>query len=181
MDPVSKDNTKEEIHFIGHHQERGFRKNYYSSWKSFWGDFQYLISRRNRIKNAMRSDVVDPAFRERLMLTVTEVNRCRYCRAFHVQQAYQVGLSDSEVLTFIQGNLPQSIPEDQKFAVLYARSWAESNGKTEAELDDRLLEAYGEDGFDAIEIILHMIRMGNLLGNTWDFILYRISFGKWGV
>jgi len=93
----------------------------------------------------------------------------------------QVGLSDSEVLSFVQGNLPQTIPEDQRLAVLYARSWAEGNGMTEAGLDDQLLEAYGEDGYDAIKIILRMIRMGNLLGNTWDFILYRLSFGRWGV
>ena len=158
-----------------------FRKNYYSSLKSFWGDIRILISSRDRIKKAMRSDIVDPAFRERLMLTVTEVNQCRYCRAFHVQQASQVGLSDSEVLSFVQGNLPQTIPENQRLAVLYARSWAEGNGMTEAGFDDQLLEAYGEDGYDAIETILRMIRMGNLLGNTWDFILYRLSFGRWGV
>jgi len=158
-----------------------FRKKYYSSLKSVWLDIRILISSRDRIKKAMRSDIVDPAFRERLMLTVTEVNQCRYCRAFHVQQASQVGLSDSEVLSFVQGNLPQTIPEDQRLAVLYARSWAEGNGMTEAGLDDQLLEAYGEDGYDAIKIILRMIRMGNLLGNTWDFILYRLSFGRWGV
>lgn len=140
-----------------------------------------MISKRYRIEKAMRSDMVDPAFRERLMLTVTEVNQCRYCRAFHVRQAYQVGLSDGEVLSFTQGNLPQTIPEDQRLAVLYVRSWAVGNGKAEAGFDDQLLEAYGEDGFDAIEIILRMIRMGNLLGNTWDFILYRLSFGRWGV
>jgi len=23
--------------------------------------------------------------------------------------------------------------------------------------------------------------MGNLLGNTWDYVLYRISSGRWGV
>jgi len=62
-----------------------------------------LISRRYRIKKAMRSDLVDPAFRERKMLMVTEVNQCRYCPAFHVQQAYKVGLSDGEVLSFVQG------------------------------------------------------------------------------
>ena len=158
-----------------------FRKNHYSSWKSFGGDIHNLISRRDRIKKAMRSGLVDPAFRERLMLTVTEVNQCRYCRAFHVQQASQVGLSDAEVHSFIQGNLPQTIPDDQRLAVLYARSWAEGNGQAEAEFDDQLLEAYGEDGYDAIKTILRMIRMGNLLGNTWDFILFRLSFGRWGV
>ena len=28
--------------------------------------------------------------------------------------------------------------------------------------------------------MLRMIRMGNLLGNTWDYVLYRPTFGKLG-
>jgi len=24
-----------------------------------------------------------------------------------------------------------------------------------------------------------MIQMGNLMGNSWDCLLYRISFGRW--
>jgi len=27
---------------------------------------------------------------------------------------------------------------------------------------------------------MRMIRIGNLLGNTWDLLLYRISRGRWG-
>jgi hypothetical protein len=29
-------------------------------------------------------------------------------------------------------------------------------------------------------LAMRMIQTGNLLGNTVDFILYRISFGRWG-
>ena len=32
---------------------------------------------------------------------------------------------------------------------------------------------------EAIHLMLHMIRLGNLLGNTWDYILFRVSFGRW--
>ena len=34
---------------------------------------------------------------------------------------------------------------------------------------------------EAIELTLQMIRMGNLSGNTFDYILYRVSLGRLGV
>ena len=43
------------------------------------------------------------------------------------------------------------------------------------------MNTYGVEKFDAIEMILRMIRVGNLSGNLWDYILYRISFGHWGL
>jgi hypothetical protein len=32
-----------------------------------------------------------------------------------------------------------------------------------------------------IEVILRMIRAGNLMGNTLDWLLYRLSFGRLGL
>jgi hypothetical protein len=32
-----------------------------------------------------------------------------------------------------------------------------------------------------IHLILRMIRAGNLMGNSWDYILNRISFGRFGL
>ena len=40
---------------------------------------------------------------------------------------------------------------------------------------------YGEEKAAAIHIVLRMIRMGNLMGNTADYILYRLTFGRAGV
>jgi hypothetical protein len=31
-----------------------------------------------------------------------------------------------------------------------------------------------------IDLALRMIRVGNLLGNTFDYVLHRASFGRWG-
>jgi len=157
-----------------------FRKNYYRSWKSFWNDLRSLLSNRTRIKRAFRSDLVDQAFQERLMLAVTEVNQCRYCRTFHVQQARLAGLTAEEIKGFVGGELPEDLPAEQLQAVLYARAWAETDGQGEQVLDQKMIQTYGQTGFDDILILLRMIRMGNLLGNTWDHFLYRISFGRWG-
>lgn len=159
----------------------GFPRRYYRGLKPFWKDLGYLFSNRDRIRHAMRSDLVTSAFRERLMLAVTEVNQCRYCRTFHVGLAREAGVSSQEIAAFLKGTIPEDIPEDQQLAVCYARHWAESETVPDPEFQAEVIRAYGEEGFQSISIILRMIWMGNLLGNSWDHFLYRISFGKLGV
>ncbi len=161
-------------------RNKKFRKRYYSSWRVFWKDFLVLLSQRNQIKKALRENRISPAFRERLMMAVTEVNDCRYCRTFHTQQAYQAGLSEQEIKTYLSGIIPEDMPPEEKLAVCYAKYWAENDAQPDLESQNQIREAYGEEGFDAIQIILRMIRMGNLLGNTGDYILFRISFGRLG-
>ena len=63
---------------------------------------------------------------------------------------------------------------------MYAQHWAESNAHPDPEVVEKLQHTYGEEKADAIHLVLRLIRMGNLMGNTWDQFLYRISFGRWG-
>jgi AhpD family alkylhydroperoxidase len=157
-----------------------FRKNYYSRWKDFRDDFQFLISRRSQIRKAMAPEQVSAAFRERLMLVVTEVNGCRYCRSFHAPQAFKAGVPQDELRDLLAGLVPDSTPEREQMALVYAKHWAENNAIPSPEYDQKMIEVYGENCFQAIQIILRMIRMGNLLGNTGDYVLYRLSFGLFG-
>ena len=165
---------------ISTRQIKKFRRRYYSSLRAFWQDLLYLLSHRNQIKQALKEDRISPAFRERLMMAVTEVNDCRYCRTFHIQQAYQVGLSEQEIQTYLSGIIPEDMPPEEKLAVCYAKYWAENDAQPDLESQNQIREAYGEEGFDAIQIVLRMIRMGNLMGNTWDYFLFRVSFGRVG-
>ena len=114
------------------------------------------------------------------MMAVTEVNRCSYCRTFHVGQARRAGISAQEITQYLKGTIPDHIPEDQKLAVCYAQHWAENNTQPDPEIQAQVIQAYGEKGFQAIGILLRMIWMGNLLGNTVDYLLYKVSFGKLG-
>jgi AhpD family alkylhydroperoxidase len=90
----------------------GFQRRYYSSLRNFWKDLSYLISHRAEIKEAMLSDRVTTAFRERLMLAVTEVNQCRYCRTFHIGQAKQAGIPIEEISEYLKGSIPDDVPEE---------------------------------------------------------------------
>lgn len=111
------------------------------------------------------------------MLAVTNVNGCRYCSYFHTKQALKSGLSQEEVSQLLYGNIA-NIPEDETVAVIYAQHWAESDAHPDPEALKRVQQTYGIGKTEAIHLMLRMIRMGNLLGNSWDYFLYRISFGK---
>ncbi|RLD97961.1 MAG: carboxymuconolactone decarboxylase family protein [Bacteroidetes bacterium] len=160
--------------------KKKFQRRYYQSWSNFWRDLKYLLSNRAQIKIAISSPQLNPAFRERLMLAVTEVNLCRYCRTFHVGQAKQAGIPIEEITVYLKGTIPDEVPDEQKLAVCYARHWAETNSQPDLDYINQVKETYGEDGFQAINLVLRMITMGNLLGNTWDYLLFKISFGRWG-
>ena len=161
-------------------KQRPFTRRIYQSPHEFLDDFRYIWQHRPLIRRAMR-ELISPAFRERLMMTVTEVNGCRYCSYYHARQALQVGVSEDEMRALLAGSIPQNAPPDELPALAYAQHWAETNANPAPEARRRLLEIYGEEKAEAIEIILRIIRSGNLLGNSGDYVLYRLSGGRWGL
>jgi len=169
----------------GKHEEvnplkKKFQKRTYQSLGEVWEDFRYIIKRRPMIRRAMR-DLLSHAFRERLMLVVTEVNGCRYCRTFHASEAIKEGITDTELAELLAGQIPTDAPGEEIPAMIYARYWAESDAQPAPENGQELIDVYGEEKAAAIHIVLRMIRMGNLMGNTADYILYRLTFGRAGV
>ena len=156
--------------------ESKFKRRIYRSWGQFWRDLKVPMGNRD----ALRSGLVSYAFRERLMLTVTEVNGCRYCSYYHAKEALKAGLSEEETRGYLQGDLNDA-PADELPALLYAQHWADNGGEPDQLLRRNLFETYGSDKALAIETVLHTIRMGNLLGNLGDYILFKISFGRRGL
>jgi AhpD family alkylhydroperoxidase len=177
---TEKEYNQSQIHPSEDQISPGFQRRYYRGWRSFWKELKFILSHQDKIKSAMNSEILTAAFRERLMLAVTEVNQCSYCRKFHVGQAKNVGISVAEITQYLKGTIPETIPEEQKLAVCYAQHWAENDAKPDPDFQDQVRRVYGEQGLEEISMVLRMIRMGNLLGNTADYLLYKISLGKWG-
>ncbi|NLO28028.1 MAG: carboxymuconolactone decarboxylase family protein [Actinobacteria bacterium] len=142
-------------------------------------DLRAVRRTRRRIKRLHGGESIDRAFRERLMLTVTEVNGCRYCAYVHAKAALAVGVTDTDIIALTAGSL-QGCPPEQVPALLYAQHWAETDAEPDSEARERIIEIYGEAKIEAVELALRMIRVGNLMGNTVDYLLHRISFGRWG-
>jgi len=155
-----------------------FKKRTYRSIKELFTDLYFPIRNRKQLREVKNKGLLSPAFQERLMLAVTSVEGCRYCSYFHSKLALKGGISQEEIGRLLSGDF-QGCPEEEALAVLYAQHWAESNTHPDPEAHQKLQEIYGSEKVEAIHLMLRMIRLGNLLGNTWDYLLYRISFGKW--
>jgi hypothetical protein len=86
-------------------------------------------------------------------------------------------MANEEVRALQEGELEDS-PQDELPALLYAQHWAETRGQPASAARKHVTEQYGEEAVEAIELALRTIQMGNLLGNTVDYVLYRLSFGR---
>ena len=154
------------------------RKTTYSSLGQVWEDASFGIKNREKIGLVMKGNLISPAFRERLMLTVTAVHNCRICTYVHSKQALLSGLSREETEMLLKGVI-NNCPAKEIPALFYAQHWADSDANPDPEAKRKLVATYGKDTAEVIELVLRVIRMGNLAGNTWDYLLYRLSFGRW--
>jgi AhpD family alkylhydroperoxidase len=157
-----------------------FNRRIYPNVRAFWRDLKAILARREQMRPLMRGELLAADFRERLMLAVTAVNGCRYCSFVHAKQALVEGIGAAEIRALLDGRLEDS-PSEELPALMYAQHWAESRGQPEREVRERLVAAYGEQKAGAIELGLRTIQMGNLMGNTLDYVLFRLSFGRWGL
>ena len=155
-----------------------FNKRTYVSLKDLLKDLILPFRKRKQLREVKNKRLLSPAFRERLMLAVTAVERCRYCSYFHSKLALKGGIPQEEIGKLLSGDV-QDCPKEEVIAILYAQHWAESNAQPDPEAVQKLQEIYGSERAEAIHLMLHMIRLGNLLGNTWDYLLFRVLFGKW--
>lgn len=161
-------------------QTKPFRRRIYRRIDEFFEDVRGISANRTSLRQARANGPISPAFRERLMLAVTAVNQCRYCQYFHAALALNSGVTPGELAELTAGALPADCPDDEQIGVLYAQHWAEQDARPDPTTRERLVDVYGEEKASAIETYLRMIRIGNLAGNTFDYWLYRLSFGLLG-
>ena len=154
-----------------------FPRRFYTGLHPFLADVAWLVWHRAQLQLARTQ--LTPAFRERPMLAVTAVNRYRYCSFAHTRMALAAGVSNAEIARILNQTL-DDCPPDEAPALTYAYHWAETDATPEAAARERLFCEYGVLRAGAIEAVLRMIRMGNLVSNTFDYPLFRISGGRFG-
>ncbi len=156
-----------------------FRKRIYNSFSQFKSDMRFMVRNWRTIRSLGKGkgNQISQAFLERLVLTVTAVNDCRYCSQFHARRALTTGLSQNEVRSILQGTNSQS-PDEEAVGTLYARHWAETESNPDPRFRLKVIETYGRDKTEAIEHVLRAISVANLVGNTFDYFLYRMLPSK---
>jgi AhpD family alkylhydroperoxidase len=146
--------------------EKYFKKRSFT-FKAFFRDIIRMMKKSKHIKEAMRSERVSKQFRERIMLAVTAVNGCRYCEWGHTLSALNEGCSEDEIQQIMTHDFGSCDP-DEVVALAYAQHYAETAEQPSQEAWERVVDFYGEEKANDIQIVIEMITMGNLLGNTLD-------------
>ncbi len=141
-----------------------FKKRTYG-FRSFFHDTFKVMKSSAQIREVMRSGRISEQFRERIMLAVTAVNDCIYCEWAHTRAALSSGCTEDEVVEIMEHDFSSCDPEEV-VALAYAQHCSETEGAPTAESKEKLVEHYGEQKANDIMLIIQMITVGNLLGNT---------------
>ena len=90
------------------------------------------------------------------------------------------GISKAEIAALLNLDLA-NCPEGEIPALLFSIHWAESDGLPGAAAMTALEAAYGLAFARQIEAAALLISVGNRIGNSFDFVLARISGGRFGL
>ena len=113
------------------------------------------------------------------MIVVTAVNDCRYYPYYHSKLALKTGIIFDELDSLLEVDLKDS-PDEKKIALHYARYWADENGKVEDYFKEKLIKIYGIKKAEAINLAIRSMKFGDMVSNTIDYFLYKITLGLLG-
>jgi AhpD family alkylhydroperoxidase len=117
------------------------------------------------------------ALREKVVLGVTSINDCRYCKWGHTHWALANGVSLDEV-NQILGHQAEKLKANnpaEVAAILFAQHYAEERDQFDPAAIEGLRQYYDEAQIREIIAYIHAITLGNLTGNTMDAFLGRFQ------
>lgn len=116
------------------------------------------------------------ALREKIMLEVSSINDCGYCKWGHTYLAVAQGVPLEEI-NQIFGYQDESLAakdEAEAAALLFAQHYAEDMDAIDTESLENLREYYSDAQVAEIIAYVRAITLGNLTGNTLDALLGRL-------
>jgi AhpD family alkylhydroperoxidase len=140
----------------------------------FNAGMQEIIIHMGELRRAARTGRVSKTFAEKIMLVVSRVNDCRYCSYAHSRAALAAGISEAELQNLLSLDLG-TFPINEVVALTFAQHYAETNCQPDPTAWQRVVAHYGEETANNILAYLRMITFGNLLVNTFDALLSRIT------
>ncbi len=151
-----------------------FTKKIYT-FKTLMKDLVFLILKIRQISSIKRNKDISKAFFEKIMTVVTAVNGCVYCTWFHAKQSLKSGISRKEIKNMLNLQFKTDASDFELPGLLYAQHFAETNRKPDKEMTEKLFEFYGDKTAKDIILIIRIIFLGNLTGNTFDAFLSRVK------
>jgi len=144
----------------------GFKTNYHI--------LDIFLSNIGAIKNDKKTHLVSEAFKERIMLAVTQVNGCRMCSYFHSKEALKKGMSAQQIQSLLAGDI-KNVPEDEAPALIFAQHYAETIGQYDRDAWNQIVRTYGSDKAQTILAYIRVIMVGNAQGNILGALKSRIK------
>lgn len=139
--------------------------------KRMWNDFIDIVSKPKQVKDLLKGKNIHGRLTEKLMLTVTSVNECRYCTWLHSDTGLAAGISKEQIEALLNGE----IEDKDEIALKFALHYAETDQQPEQAEVDFLKKNYGEEKSRDIVTALKLIFFGNLTGNTFDAFFSRLK------
>lgn len=153
-----------------------FRNRLYSN-KECYQLLDKLMSSMKYLRKNKQKKLVSDAFKERIMLAVTEVNGCEVCSYAHTGFALKSGISEDEIQAVLSGDLSNA-PKEESVAILFGQHYAETKGNPDKENWDRVIATYGEEKALVILGYIRMIMVGNAYGAVLGVFKGRFSGKK---
>ena len=138
------------------------------SAQSFREGSWWFLRNLPRLVRASRSDRVGDQFREKILLTVTAANECRYCVRVHTSVASAVGIDDETIDRLLETDVEGAVLEFEKPALRFALHYAETDGDPDPALLAAVEDAYDPATVADIVAFTRAMHLANLLGNTVD-------------
>jgi AhpD family alkylhydroperoxidase len=117
--------------------------------------------------DTISSGRISQGFMERIMMSITAVNQCRYCSWVHTRMALENGCTLDEIKKIMDFDFT-NICEEEYIALTFCHHYAESDRHPSREAIHRFIDYYGVQKARDIYHIISMIYFGNLTGNTVD-------------
>ena len=108
-------------------------------------------------------------FKERIMLSVTEVNGCQMCSFVHTKLAIKAGLSLEDIQELLAGDLV-GVPKEESLGVLFSKDYAFNKETMDKDFYQKLEDTYGIRKARAILGVTEMITMTNGMGLSLGFL-----------
>lgn len=129
------------------------------------------------LKKSKKYKLMNKQLKERIMLSITEVNGCSLCSYVHTRAALSSGMTRDNIKMILDGN-HDSIPLQDAVAVMFSQDFAYSKENPSDESINRLIEEYGIQKAELVIAASNIITMTNGMGIAMDLFLKRIRFKR---
>lgn len=137
----------------------------YSVRESYWIFYNGFRTRKYMFK-ARKDGILSQKFIERIMLAVTEVNKCKICRVYHSRKALRSGICREEIDHILNGVVHDSPPGEVE-ALKFAHHYAVTRGNPTMESWQHIVNLFGISKARGILGAIRTIMIGNMIGIPW--------------